>query len=133
MLQTLDELRPRPDGVSPLDCLVTPLQGFFCPLCPLCKTTYYPSLRKHVNKKHGARCGSTYTSSTQSCFPQRWTDHRSKDPGYWKVDATAVPELQSYVDVVSKIVTAATAQGIEDQLAHDLAVIEAEEERRLAE
>jgi hypothetical protein len=49
------------------------------------------------------------------------------------VDATAVPELQSHIDEDSNIVTAATAQGIEDQLAHDLAVIEAEEERRLAE
>ncbi|THV73867.1 hypothetical protein D6D27_09461, partial [Aureobasidium pullulans] len=133
MPRTLDELRPRPDGVPPLECLVTPLQGFFCPLCPSYKTTYYPSLRKHVNKQHGARCGSTYTSSTQSCFLQRWTDRRSKDPGYWKVDATAVPELQSHIDEDSNVVTAATAQDIEDQLAHDLAVMEGEEERRLAE
>jgi hypothetical protein len=49
------------------------------------------------------------------------------------VDATAVPELQSYIDEDSNIVTAATAQDIMDQLAHDLAVMEAEEERRLAE
>jgi hypothetical protein len=133
MPPTLDELRPRPDGVSPLECVVTPLQGFFCPLCPSYKTIYYPSLRKHLNRQHRVRCGSTYTSSTQSCFLQRWTDRRSKDPGYWKVDATAVPELQSHIDEDSNVATAATAQDTEDQLAHDLAVMEAEEERRLAE
>jgi hypothetical protein len=105
MSQTLDELRPRPGGVPPLEFLVTPLQGlFFCLLCPSYKTTYYPSLRKHVNKQHGARCGSAYTSSTQSCFLQRWTNRRSKDPGYWTVDATAVPEL----GIVSSIVADAT-------------------------
>jgi hypothetical protein len=52
MPQTLGELRHRPGGVPPLEFLVTPLQGFFCPLCPSYKTTHYPSLRVHVNKQH---------------------------------------------------------------------------------
>jgi hypothetical protein len=49
------------------------------------------------------------------------------------VDATAVLELESYIDKDSNMVKAAPAQNIEDQLAHGLAVIEAEEERRLVE
>ncbi|KAH0282303.1 hypothetical protein KCU62_g9823, partial [Aureobasidium sp. EXF-3399] len=87
-----------------------------------------------LQKTSGSATMTSFQSRTSHDprFP-RWTDRRSKDSGYWKVDATVVPELQSHIDEDSRVATAATAQDIEDQLAHDLAVMEAEEERRLAE
>lgn len=119
--------------MPPLECLVVPLRGFFYPLRPSYKTTYYPCLRKHIGKQHGVRCGSTYALSSQPCFLQRWTDWRSKDPGYWIVDAAAVSDSQMQSDVDKNITTGATAPDVESQLAHDLAVMKATEERRLAE
>jgi hypothetical protein len=43
------------------------------------------------------------------------------------VDATAVPDLQSHINRDSSVATTATVHDIENQLAHDLAVVEAEE------
>lgn len=83
--------------------------------------------------RHGAHCRSTYTKSFQSCLFQRWTDRRSKDPGYWKVDATAVEKSRSQSDVNGAAVTVAIADVVKDRLAHDLAAMEAEKERRLAQ
>jgi hypothetical protein len=125
------DVKPLPHDTPPIPLLGRPVAGYSCKHCPFLTINYSTALRKHVKKAHQRSLLKT-DERDFSCFLQRWISYRNVG-NYWRVNAASITSESFYPGRDVDVERCDRSVGSSNPQAAALAIMEAEEEARLAD